>query len=299
MTDLITAIHCRRRQHQSWRRHFHHGQRRAVVRAFTAAHLYINGAILAAAEVCGSNTAYVQAAIILLRSDNAGVAAGRPRHCLPSCRGCAQGRVRPRLLGGSDFQRARDSEQLRSNSMPPPLVWKPRALDADAFTARKPNAVRGQSLVELPHNSFRIRDEVAARLKARKLAQDTVRELIMAEHEPSIGLSSDWLTPKSIFSGLELTFDLDPAHPGWENPHCVVPTRRIYTVDHDGLRQPWCGTLWLNPPFGGRRGQVPWLKRFFEHADGIALVAEEPKPRSLQRGVGDLAHSDVRLRGTP
>jgi hypothetical protein len=70
MTDLITAIHCRRRQRQSSRRHFHHGQRRAVVRAFTAARLYINGATLAAAEVCGSNTAYVQAATILLRSDN-------------------------------------------------------------------------------------------------------------------------------------------------------------------------------------------------------------------------------------
>jgi hypothetical protein len=97
--------------------------------------------------------------------------------------------------------------------------------------------------------------------------------IIMAEHEPSIGLSSDWLTPKSIFDGLGLTFDLDPAHPGWENPYVVVPARRIYTVDVDGLRQPWRGTLWLNPPWGGRRGQVPWLKRFFEHADGIALVA--------------------------
>jgi DNA N-6-adenine-methyltransferase (Dam) len=97
--------------------------------------------------------------------------------------------------------------------------------------------------------------------------------IVMAEHEPSIGLSSDWLTPKSIFDRLGLIFDLDPAHPGWENPYCVVPVRRIFTVNDDGLRQPWCGTLWLNPPFGGRRGQVPWLKRFFEHADGIALVA--------------------------
>jgi hypothetical protein len=95
----------------------------------------------------------------------------------------------------------------------------------------------------------------------------------MAEHEPSIGLSSDWLTPKSIFDGIDLTFDLDPAHPGWENPYVAVPARRICTVDDDGLRQPWRGTLWLNPPWGGRRGQVPWLKRFFEHADGIALVA--------------------------
>jgi hypothetical protein len=99
--------------------------------------------------------------------------------------------------------------------------------------------------------------------------------IVMAEHEFSIGLSSDWLTPKSpIFDRLApLTFDLDPAHPGWDNPYVAVPTRRIYTVADDGLRQPWHGTVWLNPPFGGRRGQVPWLQRFFVHADGIALVA--------------------------
>jgi hypothetical protein len=36
----------------------------------------------------------------------------------------------------------------------------------------------------------------------------------MAEHEPSIGKISDWFTPKSIFNGLDLEFDLDPAHPG-------------------------------------------------------------------------------------
>ena len=41
----------------------------------------------------------------------------------------------------------------------------------------------------------------------------------MAEHEPSIGLSSGWLTPKPMFNGLGVTFDLDPAHPGWENPY--------------------------------------------------------------------------------
>jgi len=95
----------------------------------------------------------------------------------------------------------------------------------------------------------------------------------MAEHELSVGLSSDWLTPKSIFDQLRLTFDLDPAHPGRDNPFCVVPTRRIYTVDDDGLRQPWRGTVWMNPPFGGRRGHVPWLQRFFAHGNGIALVA--------------------------
>src|SRR5215831_4067470 len=95
----------------------------------------------------------------------------------------------------------------------------------------------------------------------------------MAEHEPCIGKSSDWFTPKPIFDALGLVFDLDPAHPGRDNPHCVVPTRRIFTARDDGLRQPWHGLIWLNPPFGGRRGQVPWLRKFLEHCNGIALCA--------------------------
>ena len=31
--------------------------------------------------------------------------------------------------------------------------------------------------------------------------------------------------------------------------------------------------VWLNLPFGGRRGQVPWLRKFFRHRCGICLVA--------------------------
>src|SRR5215468_8091390 len=96
----------------------------------------------------------------------------------------------------------------------------------------------------------------------------------MAEHEFSIGQSSDWYTPGSIFDALHIVFDSDPAHPGWGTPHCAVPTRRIFTPVDDGLRQPWEGLVWLNPPFGGRRGQVPWLRKFFAHpGGGIALVA--------------------------
>jgi predicted ATPase len=71
MHGLVTSPHRRR---QSARRHFRHGQRAAAVRAFTAAQLYLNNTIStleAAAEACGSNVAYVQAAIILLRADNA------------------------------------------------------------------------------------------------------------------------------------------------------------------------------------------------------------------------------------
>ena len=95
----------------------------------------------------------------------------------------------------------------------------------------------------------------------------------MSEHEACIGASSEWFTPLSVFAGLKLEFDLDPAHPGWGNPHCCVPAQRIFTTQDDGLQQPWRGLVWLNPPFGGRRGQVPWLRKFFAHGNGIALVA--------------------------
>jgi hypothetical protein len=96
----------------------------------------------------------------------------------------------------------------------------------------------------------------------------------MAEHEFSVAIEpEEWFTPKFIFDALGLAFDLDPAHPGRDNPHCVVPTRKIFTKANDGLRQLWHGVVWLNPPFGGRRGQVPWLRKFFAHGNGIALVA--------------------------
>jgi DNA N-6-adenine-methyltransferase (Dam) len=91
----------------------------------------------------------------------------------------------------------------------------------------------------------------------------------MAEHEPSIGMTSEWFTPPSIFDALKLEFDLDPCSPG---PGHWVPARKIYTEANDGLDQPWEGLVFMNPPFGGRNGHVPWLRKFLDHANGIAVV---------------------------
>jgi hypothetical protein len=55
------------------RRHMRNGVRAAALRAVTAGRLYIAGTVpnlLKAAESCGSNVAYVRAAIVLLRSEN-------------------------------------------------------------------------------------------------------------------------------------------------------------------------------------------------------------------------------------
>lgn len=90
----------------------------------------------------------------------------------------------------------------------------------------------------------------------------------MAEHEPCIGASDEWYTPPEIFRALGLTFDLDPCSPGWG----WVPACVFYTKGVDGLSQPWRGRVFMNPPFGGRNGHVPWLKKFIEHGNGIAIV---------------------------
>jgi hypothetical protein len=40
------------------------------------------------------------------------------------------------------------------------------------------------------------------------------------------------------------------------------------------LERAWSGFIWMNPPFGGRNGLVPWLEKFFAHRNGIALVPD-------------------------
>jgi hypothetical protein len=92
----------------------------------------------------------------------------------------------------------------------------------------------------------------------------------MAEHENSIGASDDWHTPPEIFAALGLRFDLDPCAP-INQAHYFVPADEIYTKADDGLVQPWRGLVFVNPPFGGRRGHVPWLKKFFNHGNGILI----------------------------
>ena len=103
----------------------------------------------------------------------------------------------------------------------------------------------------------------------------------MAEHETCIGASDDWYTPPAIFDALGLTFDLDPCSPG---PGHWVPARRVYTIADDGLSKPWgSGLVFMNPPFGGRNGHVPWMCRFLDHANGIAIVREDRSQRDRKK----------------
>ena len=74
-------------------------------------------------------------------------------------------------------------------------------------------------------------------------------------------------TPKWIFDRLGLVFDLDVAHP--VNHQTYVPAKVRYTIEDDGLSQKWFGNVWMNPPYSK---PSPWVKRFIEHKQGIAML---------------------------
>jgi len=84
------------------------------------------------------------------------------------------------------------------------------------------------------------------------------------------GRSDEWFTPPHIFEALGERFDLDVAAPN--GVRTFVPAKRF--LWSDSLSQEWAGFVWMNPPFGGRNGLTPWLEKFFDHGDGIALTPD-------------------------
>lgn len=92
----------------------------------------------------------------------------------------------------------------------------------------------------------------------------------MALHEQCIGATDEWYTPPHVFKALGCTFDMDVATTN--PPVSWVPTSRHLWAN--SLECDWSGFVWMNPPFGGRNGLVPWLEKFFAHGNGIALVPD-------------------------
>jgi hypothetical protein len=80
--------------------------------------------------------------------------------------------------------------------------------------------------------------------------------------------SVEWYTPKWVFDELAIRFDLDPASP--HDMETAVPAAAKYTRFDDGLKKPWQGRVWLNPPYG--KDTAAWMSRMAAHGNGIALV---------------------------
>lgn len=85
-----------------------------------------------------------------------------------------------------------------------------------------------------------------------------------------VGKSNNWNTPTAVFWALGERFTLDVAAPIGGPLH--VPCGDYFS--DRGLQRCWYGFVWMNPPFGGRNGLAPWLRKFFRHGNGIALTPD-------------------------
>lgn len=93
----------------------------------------------------------------------------------------------------------------------------------------------------------------------------------MSIHNQCLGATDEWYTPQYVFDALGTRFKVDVSSPGKE----ITPwTPADRFITEGSLEQAWDGSVWMNPPFGGRNGLVPWLDKFFLHGDGIALTPD-------------------------
>jgi len=82
----------------------------------------------------------------------------------------------------------------------------------------------------------------------------------------------EWYTPKAIIEAARVTMgsiDLDPA--SCEAANEVVKAGRYFTAVDDGLRRPWQGNVWCNPPFSN--GQIRfWIERCVDHDSPTCVI---------------------------
>lgn len=113
----------------------------------------------------------------------------------------------------------------------------------------------------------------------------------IGSHQSARMLNDEWLTPPELLARLGV-FDLDPCAPiarPWET------AARHYTVNDNGLMQPWAGRVWLNPPYG--REAATWLRRLADHGDGVALIFARTETEMFFAHVWERADALLFLRG--
>jgi hypothetical protein len=87
--------------------------------------------------------------------------------------------------------------------------------------------------------------------------------------------SNEWYTPAPCIEAARRvlgSIDLDPASS--EQANGTVRAERFYSLADDGLAQPWVGTVWLNPPYGGKGGSGRFVARLVDaYAAGDVTAA--------------------------
>ena len=103
---------------------------------------------------------------------------------------------------------------------------------------------------------------------------------------------NEWLTPPAILGRLG-PFDLDPCAPvkrPWDT------ARHHYTIEDDGLRQPWFGRVFCNPPYDTAL-IVQFIRRCAQHRNAIALTFARTDTRLFHELIFPGADSILFIRG--
>jgi DNA N-6-adenine-methyltransferase (Dam) len=92
--------------------------------------------------------------------------------------------------------------------------------------------------------------------------------MTLGSHQKTVGKSQTWITPKWIIDAIG-PFDTDPCAAKFQPWPCAKLSYAL--PQHDGLKNNWCGRVWLNPPFS--RYQVSkWVAKLAAHGSGTALL---------------------------
>jgi hypothetical protein len=106
---------------------------------------------------------------------------------------------------------------------------------------------------------------------------DTCRSLHRYHRNKDIA-RHDWHSPSAIVEAARAlmgAIDLDPASCAKANE--VVAAKTFYSPAEDGLKQPWAGRVYSNPPYGGHVGD--WVEKLiteYEAGNVLAAVALLP-----------------------
>lgn len=103
-----------------------------------------------------------------------------------------------------------------------------------------------------------------------------------------------WLTPPDILKRLG-RFDLDPCSAPRPRPWDTA-THHFDGKNYDGLKEPWFGRVWLNPPYD-TPAMTKFMRRMVDHKNGIALLFARTDTRVWQEWIFPYADSLFFIQG--
>lgn len=110
-------------------------------------------------------------------------------------------------------------------------------------------------------------------------------------NEATVSGTDVWLTPPFVLDALG-EFDLDPCS-SLDRPWDTA--KKHYTINDDGIIQPWEGRVWCNPPYG--KAMNPFLKKMVEHGNGIVLIFARTETKAFFYYVWNGADAIMFLKG--